>query len=384
VPPIPQTLPRPVAPGKPCALRRHLARAAGACLLALTVPVLSAGNAPPPLDSWQDAIRQTPYADSQGVHRNLATIRLWVLEGTSYCAEASRHIFFDRRARFLGYMSDVDTREGNQARINARRRAMATNGVSSGWTRGQADRIGYPFVLSCNQPDAQLAVGVARYTGEDATARLWGTWDGIRVGSEQEPVSLHTAIRQVYDQRVALGRFGLPETILAGLAGKVIIESGGMADARSRAGALGIMQLSRPVLDDCEIAERFHFHRIAQIDCALRLLEQNHRNLEAPFAARFGHLPERKAQALYAKLLLQAYHGGVGRVSALLDDPDLNGAARYFAEHHARFTAGDIALGMVLHNLGRNRLGFDSLYYVTDVGIATRAACARQDDLPGC
>jgi hypothetical protein len=39
---------------------------------------------------------------------------------------------------------------------------------------------------------------------------------------------------------------------------------------------------------------------------------------------------------------------------------------------------------MVLHNLGRNRLGFASLYYVADVSIAARAACARLDDLPGC
>ena len=83
-------------------------------------------------------------------------------------------------------------------------------------------------------------------------------------------------------------------------------------------------------------------------------------------------------------LLVQAYHSGVGRVNALMMDEALNGPARYFARHHEPLTAGDVALGMVYHNLGRSRLGFASLYYVTDVTIATEAACARLDDLPGC
>jgi hypothetical protein len=114
------------------------------------------------------------------------------------------------------------------------------------------------------------------------------------------------------------------------------------------------------------------------------LLEQNHRNLEPVFKATFGHLPDDKIGKLYAMLLIQAYHGGVGRISSLMSDSETNGAARYFAEHHTRFSAGDIALGMIYHNLGRNQLGFASLYYVTDVGIATQAACRAIEDLPGC
>ena len=50
----------------------------------------------------------------------------------------------------------------------------------------------------------------------------------------------------------------------------------------------------------------------------------------------------------------------------------------------SRSAAGDIALGMVFHNLGRDRFGFASLYYVTDVSIAIQEACARLGDLPGC
>ena len=39
---------------------------------------------------------------------------------------------------------------------------------------------------------------------------------------------------------------------------------------------------------------------------------------------------------------------------------------------------------MMFHNLGRRDIGMMTLYYVTDVGIATRALCASKtmhDDL---
>lgn len=343
-----------------------------------------AAAAAEPLPSWQDVVRGTPYWESQGVHANLTTIRRWVLAGEGYCGRIDRHILFDRRMRFIGYLSDVGAREDNQARINAERRRLAEQGTVEAWVPGGDGRIGYPFVLACNQPDARLEESLARYAGDDPAARLWGTWDGIRLGSPDDRVSLHEAVRRVYQDRRERGRIGLPEHLLSMLAGKVVIESGGLREALSPAGAVGIMQLAPAALDDCRLDRRFHLHRLAQIDCALYLLEQNHRNLEPAFRARFGHLPPDKADELYRLLMLQAYHSGVGRVIALLGDDTLGRPARYFAEHHARFSAGDIALGMVFHNLGRNRLGFASLYYVTDVTIAARAACARLDDLPGC
>jgi hypothetical protein len=346
--------------------------------------------APDPLATWQDAIRQSPYWESQGVYDNLVTIRRWVLAREAYCHQADRHILFDRRATFLGYVEDARTlpstqqRALNQQRIDQRRQALAAAGAVDAWAPGELGRIGYPFALSCRQPDAHLGTALDRYTGADQEARLWGTWDGMSIGSSDAPVSLHEAIRQVYEHRSAMGRITLPEHVLGTLAGKTIIESGGLREALSPAGARGIMQLSVAALQDCQIDERHHFHRIAQIDCALYLLEQNHRNLAPVFAERFGHLPTEKAQTLYDMLLLQAYHGGVGRVGLLLNEEERPGAARYFATHHERFSAGDIALGLVLHNLGRHRLGFASLYYVADVGIASRAACAQLEDLPGC
>jgi hypothetical protein len=336
------------------------------------------------MGGWQEIVRQTPYWESQGVHANLVTIRRWVLARESFCEHEDRHILFDRRATFLGWVGTEGDPEANQARINERRRMLAEAGRVHAWVPGTLDGIGYPFALACRQPDASLAEALARYTGEDEQARLWGTWDGMRIGSPDAPVSLHEAIRHVYDTRRAQGQVELPEQVLSTLAGKVIIESGGVKEALSPVGARGIMQLSPAALRDCELDARFHLHRIAQIDCALKLLEQNHRNLAPAFAERFENLPAEKAEALYAMLLLQAYHGGVGRIRALLTDEALDGAARYFAEHHARFSAGDIALGLIYHNLGRHRLGFASLYYATDVSIATQAACARLEELPGC
>ncbi len=339
---------------------------------------------PVPLDGWRTVIERTPLWESQGVYTNLATIRRWVLTGTSFCEESDRHILYDHRMRFLGYLSDAGAREANQREINAQRKRLARESKVMGWVPGEEGRVGFPFALSCDHPEAYLPHLVARYAGDEPSARLWGTWDGLQVGSEGEPVSLHVAIREVFEQRRREGRIELPEDTLAALAGKVIIESGGVREARSAAGAVGIMQLTPQAMDDCRLEETFRLHRLAQIDCALYLLQQNHHNLAPAFGEVFGALPGPKAGKLYQMLLVQAYHTGVGRVRSLLIDEPLNEPARYFAANHTRFTAGDIALGMIFHNLGREELGFATLYYVADVAIATTEACLRVGDLPGC
>lgn len=333
---------------------------------------------------WQQVVRDAPLWESQGMQANLATIRRWVLAGEGFCSELDRHILFDRRMQFIGYLSDVGLRQANQTEINAQRERLAHAGKVDVWVPGDANRIGYPFVLSCHQPDAQLQDLVAGYAGDDPSTRLWGTWDGMRIATPRAPISLHSAIRQVYHYRHDMGRIDLPAELLVLLAGKVIIESGGVREARSVVGAKGIMQLSAEVLRDCRIGERFHLHRLAQIDCALYLLQQNSRNLQPVVERRFRDLPKVKRDRLFQILSVQAYHSGIGRVIALLDDEALNAPARYFAAQHERFTADDIALGMVFHNLGREQLGFASLYYTTDVFIAAEAACRRVKDLPGC
>src|SRR5690625_6556266 len=84
----------------------------------------------------------------------------------------------------------------------------------------------------------------------------------MRIGQDDDQVSLHDAIVQVYQDRVAQNRISLPEEVLSTLAGKTLIESGGRKQAHSVADARGVMQLSVSALNDCELDERFHFHRI--------------------------------------------------------------------------------------------------------------------------
>jgi hypothetical protein len=102
-------------------------------------------------------------------------------------------------------------------------------------------------------------------------------------------------------------------------------------------------------------------------------VEQNHRNLKGPFIEVFGHLPPQKRDLLYDLLLTQTYLIGVGRATELLNDHVLGEAARYFAVNHLRFSAEDILVGLIYHNMGRRDIGLRTLYYVTDVHLAQSA-----------
>ncbi len=333
-------------------------------------------SAAEPADNWQTIVRQTPYWASQGVAANLATIRRWVLLGKGYCGQSRRHLLFDHRAQFLGYIDDGDSREITIERLNLTRQNLAQQQRAAYWVPGGQASLGYPFALACHQPNADMNEAIARLIGSHDDYKLWGSWDGIRVGEPDRPVSLVELFRAVYQHRKAQGRFTFPDSVMPTFLGKTIIESGGQKHALSAQAARGIMQLRPEVLDDCEIPERYRLHRMAQVDCALRLVEQNHRNLEQPFLAVFGHLPAQKRQRLYGLLLTQAYQIGVGRTIELLHDDELGRAARYFAAHHRSFSAEDIQVGLIFHNLGRKDIGLRTLYYVTDARLAQEALCA--------
>lgn len=370
---------------KPCHRTRTARRLALALLALLCAPVVS-DETPLPLESWLDVVRQTPYWASQGVASNLTTVRRWVLLSESYCSEPQRHLLYDHRGRFLTYINDAEGSEQTITRLNQTREQLASEGRADHWSPGSAERRGYPFALGCHQPFADMDEAVSRLNGSQEDYRLWGTWDGIRVGDADNPVSLVDLFRVVYEHRKDQGRFTFPDSVMPSFLGKTIIESGGQKQALSRQAARGIMQLRPAVLDDCEIPEPFRLHRMAQVDCALRLVEQNHRNLEAPFLDIFGELPEDKRERLYGLLLTQAYQIGVGRTTELLQDEELGRATRYFAEHQSRFTAEDILLGIIYHNMGRRDLGLRTLYYVTDAGLAQGALCASAPmaDDPWC
>tara|TARA_R110002096_G_scaffold24099_4_gene76150 strand:- start:5178 stop:6317 length:1140 start_codon:yes stop_codon:yes gene_type:complete len=334
-----------------------------------------AGDESADTPGWTAIVRGSPYWVSQGVYQNILTIRRWVLKETGYCSSPERHILFDMRGQFLGWISNGADRETTQKRLNDTRRSLHEKGLTEEWVAGDKGTKGYPFALACDQPHVDLDLAVGRYLGARARDRVWGAWDDLSFATSEKPGSLHDALMYIVQRRSEQNRFALPEVLPRYLGGQILIESGGQARAHSRADAKGILQLSPSALKDCQIRPQNYWHRLAQIDCALRLMHQNARNLQPAFDKRFGHLPESKRNELFVLLLVQAYHGGAGRVQALLDDETLAKPAAYFAPNHERFTAGDIAFGMVFHNLGRDRLGLASLYYVADVQLATEALC---------
>ncbi|WP_166268777.1 lytic transglycosylase domain-containing protein [Marinobacter caseinilyticus] len=335
---------------------------------------------------WKTIVRESPYWVSQGVYQNILTIRRWVLSESGYCSDQDRHILFDIRGQFLGYLDDGSSRQATQAQLNDTRAALVDKGRVDAWAKGEEGQTGYPFALACRQPHVNLDESLARYLGTLPADLIWGSWDDLVVGDASKPEPLHDTLNYVYQTRQNQQRLDLPPELPRYLAGQLLIESGGQQRAHSAAGAKGILQLSESALNDCGIAPKNYWHRLAQIDCALKLMSQNARNLKPAFDQRFGHLPEQKRHRLFTLLLIQAYHGGVGRVTALLDEDTLARPATYFAANHQQYTAGDIAFGLIFHNLGRNRLGLASLYYVADVQLATEALCstARLEPQPFC
>ncbi|MCK7544139.1 lytic transglycosylase domain-containing protein [Marinobacter bryozoorum] len=339
------------------------------------LPPVARSEAPAPVEDWQAIIRSAPYWSSQGVFSNILDIRRWVLEESAYCSDSDRHLLFGHRGQFIGYISDGKTSAETQQKLNQQREKLARQGRATGWTPGDANTTGYPFALGCDQPHARLNEALDRYLGKAPADRLWGRWDDLDFASQDGPGNLHEALTYVYETRRQQQRLSLPAELPRYLAGMLLIESGGQTRAHSAAGARGIMQLMPVVLRDCGVAERNHWHRLAQLDCAMKLMNHNARVLEPVINKHFQQLPEGKRQRLFTLLLIQAYHGGAARIGRLMENEDLRGPARYFAKHHERFSAGDIAFGMVFHNLGRDRLGLASLYYVADVELATQVLC---------
>ncbi len=332
-------------------------------------PASSAATTP----SWLEVVRQTPYSHTKGLYDNLAAIRRWVLMSTGYCDTPDRHLLFNTRGRYLGWMSNADSSADTQEKLNALRQRLYDTERVSTWVAGGADSTGYPFALSCNQPHVDIEQAIARVLGEED--KLWGTWDGMRIGSPEAPVPLAEVVNYVFDHKTRQLNFEASRAVKEVFFGQIIIESGARKFSASNAKALGLLQLRPEVLKNCDLAPEFHLHRMAQIDCAVRLYIINDRNLRPAFDQRFEHLSEDKRERLYALLLVQTFHGGIGRMLSLLGEDTEGKASRFYAEHESMFSAEDIALGMIFHNMGRNQFGLASLYYLVDVHLAAEALC---------
>ena len=322
---------------------------------------------------WQEIIRATPYYSSIGFTNNLMDIRRWVLLSNGYCEVAQRHIVFDRRGAFLGWMSNPEDPEDRQQKLNELRERLYNEKAVADWLPGAEQLSGYPFALSCDQPDVDLDAAIERLLVRD----VWGTWDGLVAGSEDKPVSLIDTAQLVWNHRQLQLKEPLDAIDFSLFLAQLIIESGAKKRALSRVNAIGILQLRESVLKDCNIPERHWRHRMAQVDCSVRLYVLNRRNIEPLFTQAFGHLPEQKRNRLFSILLMQTYHSGIGNMKRLLTDTDQGRATAYFALHHEKFTAEDIATGMIFHNLGRAPWGWESLYYLIDIEIAEQTLCQR-------
>lgn len=331
--------------------------------------------------AWLRVVRDTPYVFSAGLFDNLSTIRRWVLLGEGYCDRLNRHILFDQRGRFLTWLDDSDDAADTQQRLNEVREALYREGRVHRWIGGHAGKTGYPFALSCDQPHVDITEALDRLLGKDPVDRVWGTWDGMAAGSADQPIPLIDLVLQVFRDRADRQGFDTSDRMMRDFIGQIIIESGVRKHSFSAARAVGLLQLRPEVLRDCRLARRFHLHRMAQVDCAVRLYQKIDRNLRPLFEARFAHLPAAKRDSLYSLLLVQAYHSGIGRMRELLGDGEPGIAARRLAADHVRYSAEDLALGIVFHNMGRIDLGLSSLYYLVDVAIAGEAVDAAAPQL---
>jgi len=324
---------------------------------------------------WHNLIRNSPYHFSKNFHRQISEIRQWVLFQQGFCSVKDRHVLFNRRGEFLSYHDNLKDSKSTQEKLNQIRKKLFDDKRVSQFIDGKKDSLGFPFALNCNQPHADVYSAMDRLFGVSKKDRLWGTWDGLKAGTKKQPIPLYQLVEQVYRAKSKVIEQPVVASELRHFLAQIIIESGAQKHGLSKANAIGLLQLKPSVLKDCQIPEKFYRHRMAQVDCAVRLFQQNRRNLLPIFNQRFGHLPPKKKTQLFSLLLTQSYHSGVGRMIGLLSDSELNKASLHFAKNHRNYSAGDIASGIIFHNLGRQDLGFASLYYVVDIAIVATKLC---------
>jgi len=190
--------------------------------------------------AWLRIVRDTPYVFSSGLYDNLTTVRRWVLLSEGFCDQPDRHVLFDQRGRFLTWLEDAATLAETQQRLNSVRETLFSEGRVHRWIGGTLRETGYPFALSCTQRHVDMPMSLGRLFGSDPADRVWGTWDGVRVGRKEMPVPLIELVLRVYHERAERQGLAPSANIVRAILGQIIIESGVRKRSFSAARAVGL------------------------------------------------------------------------------------------------------------------------------------------------
>lgn len=256
--------------------------------------------------------------------------------------------------------SEYARRRFNQEQIDDWRRQQ-TKKVTNAY-----DGIGYPFAYSCTNENREFILqGIDSYN--DRTISAWGPYEFTGTITPKEAFDL------VSEQHPEV-----PELASKLLRGQYVVESGGDAHARSDKHALGAMQIIPYNLEHiCDLDTSEFNNKLAQIDCAFTLTQNNAERLEPYFENVFAHLPNQKKENLFSNLLTHSYHAGVNNFVDMMR-PGIEGrAARWYADNHEPYSADDIMFGIVFHNYDAKEDGREfgdiksaTMNYLTNARIA--------------
>lgn len=336
-------------------------------LAALLLTTVSSANA----QSVGDMIRKLPFDILRpGVAERWKETRTDVLLNIEECEE-DRTLMLSMNGEFLGHVQRIP--ETEDAELSEYARKSFNQRQIDDWRRQQPrrvinayDNIGYPFAYSCTDENRDFILqGISNYHDSEITP--WGPYEFTGMIAPKEAFDV-----------VAQRHPDVPTQAGNLLRGQYVVESGGDAHARSDKHALGAMQIIPYNLEHiCGLEENEFTHKLAQIDCAFTITQENAERLEDSFENVFSHLPEEKKNALFSYFLAHSYHAGVNNFVDMMKSGIEGRAVRWYAQNHDPYSADDIMFGIVFHNYdakndGRNFGSIKSatMNYLTNARIA--------------
>lgn len=98
-------------------------------------------------------------------------------------------MFFDQRGRLLTWMDNEETGLASQEKLNNIRLQLHKINRVNRWVEGSTSTVGYPFALRCDQPWVDIHASIDRVKGIVLKSKVWGIWDGVKAGTESNPIS---------------------------------------------------------------------------------------------------------------------------------------------------------------------------------------------------